>query len=100
MALDKIVKLFKVENPADKAHWRNQLPEDVSGELNSLVSTTQKYRESYKDTLHVREAQLWLALAEISMRLRAIEEKLGLIREEAPVQAGAELQKETEVKAE
>jgi|ETN01SMinimDraft_4_1059930.scaffolds.fasta_scaffold19499_3 hypothetical protein len=64
-----------------KGSWRHHLDEGLHNELNSLVQRTHSQRHAYKRTLKVRDAQLWVALAQMSKRLADIEGKLGLVSE-------------------
>ena len=94
MVFEKFTRLFSGDSPEHAAHWRNFLPGDIFHELNSLVAETHKYRESYQKASHLREAQLWLALSEISLRLRAVEESLGISEETFGEKVQEELPKE------
>ncbi len=78
MNIQKVMKFFTGDRPSDLTHWRHQLPDGVLAEMDSIIGGTKKYKASYKHALHIREAQLLLALTEMSMRLRAIEERLGM----------------------
>ena len=60
-----------------KGSWRQHLDSNVHSELNKLVRNTHKHRNAYKKTLKVRDAQLWVALAQMSKRLGQLEDQLG-----------------------
>jgi len=72
-------KKKKVSLPGfNKTRWRRHLSADLHSEMNKLVKETHKHRSAYKKTLKVRDAQLWVALAQVSKRLSSIETQLGI----------------------
>ena len=66
------------KTPLKKGSWRHHLSDDLHSELNHLVYATHKHRHAYKKTLKIRDAQLWVALAQMSRRLGQLEAQLGV----------------------
>jgi len=62
----------------NRSKWRQHLNNDIHTELNQLVKKTHKHRNAYKKTMKVGDAQLWVALAQMSKRLNSIEQQIGL----------------------
>jgi hypothetical protein len=90
-----------------KGSWRHHLDSGLHSELNKLVHHTHKHRHAYKRTLKVRDAQLWVALAQMSQRLSRLEQQAGIQvaepteaieKVETPAPVEAEVQKPVEVK--
>ena len=57
-------------------NWRKVLPANVNSELNTVVSQTHPYRHAYKKALRVRDAQQWVAIAQLSERIKRLEAEL------------------------
>jgi len=80
-----------------KGSWRHHLDSNVHTELNKLVRNTHKHRNAYKKTLKVRDAQLWVALAQMSRRLSQMESQLGVQQSDEPgTQQAESLENEAE----
>lgn len=58
------------------SNWREKLPPELNQEINELASRTQEHRGAYQSTLKVRDAQQWVALAQLSKRIKELEKKL------------------------
>ena len=86
------------QKPQKKGSWRHHLDAGIHSELNKLVHHTHKHRHAYKRTLKIRDAQLWVALAQVSQRLSRLEEHAGIIVDDHQA-AGGGLQVAESVKA-
>jgi len=73
-----------------KGSWRQHLDANVHLELNKLVRNTHKHRHAYKKTFKVRDAQLWVALAQMSRRLSQLEGQLNVQQSSEPETQPAE----------
>jgi hypothetical protein len=62
----------------NRSKWRQHLDNDLHAELNQLLKKTHEHQHAYKKTMKVGDAQLWVALAQMSKRLKAIEQQIGL----------------------
>jgi hypothetical protein len=75
------------KQPKSKGNWRKHLDSCMHCEINRIVKGTHNHKYAYKRTLNVRNAQLWVALAQMSQRVSELEIQLGVkSSEEVPVE--------------
>ncbi len=56
--------------------WRNKLPDTSNEAINELVRRTEKHKDAYEDSPHVRTAQLWCALVELDKEIKFTQERM------------------------
>ncbi|MFH1450822.1 MAG: hypothetical protein ABIF92_02475 [archaeon] len=67
----------ELKQKKQKGSWRNNLHPGLHSEINKLVHNTHNHRDAYKRTFDVKNAQLWVALAQLSKRITELENLAG-----------------------